>query len=325
MIAQHEVVPAQGNQGLLGDDLTQGRRFRRQDLKAAKQDDFPNDFCRTQMNAHPLVVHDLAARARPNFNAGIKTGGRHLNFGMTHDMATRHIRLVQSDQIQRNPLPPMRFGPVLPVDLERTHARFSLGRKHPHGLTFADRSGQRCPGYNNPVPLERKDPIDRQPKVAGLSRPAIGFKLPGNLLLQPVQALAGHRRDRQDGRVFKNGVNRQNLDFFPDLFNPLGADHIGFGNNEESLLDAQQVEKIEMLLGLGHHPIVRGNGKQHQVYALGAGQHIADKTLVTGHINDPDPLAVGQIQIGKAEINGDAPFLFLFEPVGIVPGQSLEQ
>ena len=80
-----------------------------------------------------------------------------------------------------------------------------------------------------------------------------------------------------------------------------------------------------MLLGLGHHAIVRGNGKQHQVYPLGAGQHIADKTLVTRHINNPGPLAARQIQIGKTEINGDAPFLFLFEPVGIVTGQGLEQ
>ena len=82
-------------------------------------------------------------------------------------MATSHIRLIQSDQIQRDPLPPMRFGHILPMDLERTHARFALRRKHADGLTFTDSSGQRGPGHNNTVPLKRKDPVDRQPKVAG--------------------------------------------------------------------------------------------------------------------------------------------------------------
>ena len=213
------------------------------------------------MNAHPLVIDDLASRAGPNFDTGIKTGGRHADFGMTHDMATGHIRLIQSGQIQRDPLSPMRFGRSLPVDLERTHPRFFLGWEDTDGLTGADRPGQRGPGHNNPMPFERKDPVNRQPEVAGPRGSGIRFKLPGNFFLQAIQALAGHRRNRQDGRVFKNGINRQNLDFFPDLFNPLGTHHIGFCNNEEPLLHAQQVEKIEMLLGLGHHPIVRSNGK----------------------------------------------------------------
>ena len=50
---------------------------------------------------------------------------------------------------------------------------------------------------------------------------------------------------------------------------------------------------------------------------MNAGQHVLYETLMAGDIDETD-LNLAEIQIGKAEVNGDAAFLLFGESVGIL-------
>jgi hypothetical protein len=46
---------------------------------------------------------------------------------------------------------------------------------------------------------------------------------------------------------------------------------------------------------------------------------------VAGHIDDADAVAAGEVEIGEAQLDGDAALLLLLEPVGVDAGQGPDQ
>ena len=62
--------------------------------------------------------------------------------------------------------------------------------------------------------------------------------------------------------------------------------------DEDAAPHAEQVQDVEVLLGLRHHAVVGGDGEQHEVDAVRAGEHVADEALVAGHVDDADARAV---------------------------------
>jgi hypothetical protein len=58
---------------------------------------------------------------------------------------------------------------------------------------------------------------------------------------------------------------------------------------------------------------------------VSAGEHVLDEAFMTGDINNPRRRSVGQIEVSEAEIDRNAALFFLFEPVGILPGQRFNQ
>ena len=84
-----------------------------------------------------------------------------------------------------------------------------------------------------------------------------------------------------------------------------------------------------MLAGLRLDRFIRCDHQQNQVYATDSRQHVADETLVAGDVDKTDSqnLAVRQrqLQVREPDVNGDAAALFLFQAVGVDPGESLYQ
>ena len=80
-----------------------------------------------------------------------------------------------------------------------------------------------------------------------------------------------------------------------------------------------------MLDGLGHDPLVRRHDEQHEVDAADARQHVADKFLVTGHVDDADIGAVRRLHVRETQFDRDAALLFFFQSVRVDAGQSLDQ
>jgi len=132
----------------------------------------------------------------------------------------------------------------------------------------------------------------------------------------------GHRDLR---RIFQHGAESQDVDFLADFGDAGRRYEIGLGDDEDRHLDAKQMNNVQVLLGLRHDAVVGGDGEEHQVDAVGARQHIFDKSLVPGHIDDARRRAVREIEMGKAEIDGYAALFLFFEPVGVQPGERLNQ
>ena len=128
------------------------------------------------------------------------------------------------------------------------------------------------------------------------------------------------------GRFFQKGSGHFLAHFLFDNVNP-------FLNRPDRLSvmtmmparDLQQIENLQMLMGLGHDPFVAVDHQQNQVDAADTGQHVVDEFFVAGNVNHPGMVAIGQVKRREAEVNGDAALLFFFEAVGLNAGQRLDQ
>ena len=77
----------------------------------------------------------------------------------------------------------------------------------------------------------------------------------------------------------------------------------------------------QMLAGLGHDAVIRGDYQQHEVDAVRAGQHGVHEALVPGDVDEADHAAVGLRPIGEAEVDGDAAGFFFRQAVCVGAGQ----
>src|SRR5262249_48640456 len=88
--------------------------------------------------------------------------------------------------------------------------------------------------------------------------------------------------------------------------------------------DAEQMQDVEMLLGLRHHAVVGGDGEEDEIHAVRAREHVADEALVAGHVDDAGALAVG-VEPGEAEVDRDAARLLLLEAHGVLAGERADE
>ena len=65
--------------------------------------------------------------------------------------------------------------------------------------------------------------------------------------------------------------------------------------------------------------------KKHEIDAVRAREHVADETLVPGHIDDADAGTVMKIEVREAQVDGDAPLLLLFQPICVLTGERLDE
>ena len=80
-----------------------------------------------------------------------------------------------------------------------------------------------------------------------------------------------------------------------------------------------------MLPRLGHDALVRGDDQQGEVDAADAGEHVLDEAFVARDVDDADLFAVGERQPGEAEVDGQPALLLLPQPVGVDPGQGVDE
>jgi len=80
-----------------------------------------------------------------------------------------------------------------------------------------------------------------------------------------------------------------------------------------------------MLTGLGHDTLICCDHHCHQINACGSGHHVSDKFLMTRNIHNADMPSGGQIQKRETQFYGNAPKLFLFEPVSVNAGQGFDE
>ena len=145
------------------------------------------------------------------------------------------------------------------------------------------------------------------------------------MLPQLGNALAGIGRNAHNGLILQKGAFDLLFHILPDHFHPFGIHHIGLGDDHQTLLDAQQGQNTQVLHRLGHKALVGSHYQHGKVDAAGTGQHIFNEFLMSGHIHDAGLGAVLPVQMGKAQLDGDAPFLFLLQAVGVNAGQRLDQ
>ncbi len=105
----------------------------------------------------------------------------------------------------------------------------------------------------------------------------------------------------------------------------VGIHQVGLGQRDHAARNPQQPADIEVLAGLRLDGFVGRDDEQHQVDAAHAGQHVLDEALVAGHVHEAQPQVGRQLQVGEAQVDGDAAALLFLQAVGVDAGQRLDQ
>src|SRR5207237_1954184 len=100
---------------------------------------------------------------------------------------------------------------------------------------------------------------------------------------------------------------------------------VGLRDNENCAFDAEEMKNIEMLFRLRHDAVVGSNREKCEIDTVRTRKHVADETLVPRHIDDARAASVGQIEMSKTEVDGDASLFLFFETVCILAGQGFDQ
>ncbi len=210
------------------------------------------------------------------------------------------------------------------MHLDRAHAHLVARRQHAQFVTDADLGAHRGPGDDDAVSFDDKRAIEREPEDTGGAARLETVELADDLRAQRVKAESGDRRDLDHRRAGERGAVCHQLDLVAHVAEARSVGQVGLGDHEDAPPGAEQMQNGQMLLGLRHHTIIGRDGEQHEVDAVRAGEHVADKALVTGDVNDTRPGLVGQREVGEAEIDRNPTLLFFLQAVGILPGERLD-
>ena len=148
---------------------------------------------------------------------------------------------------------------------------------------------------------------------------------PGEVFVERRHPCPAQRGDREHGRPLETGA-------FDQLLDPSGhrrhlrvVGEVDLGDHHRPRVHAEQVEDREMLAGLGHGTVVGRDDEQGVVDRGHPGQHVPDEAFVARHVHEPEHPSVGASVVCEPEIDAQAPRLLLRQPVGIDPGQCLDE
>ena len=211
------------------------------------------------------------------------------------------------------------------VHLHAAHAQAAARGIELDLLLLRDRAGNQRAGDHRAEAFHGEDAVDGQAEVAGgvLLRHRGGDAR--QFAAQFVQAGAGGGTHRHDGRAFQERAGDQLLHFQAHQSEDVGIHQIGLGERDDAARNAQQAADIEVLAGLRLDGFVGGDHEQHQVDAADAGQHVLDEALVAGNVDEAQAQGGRELQVGEAEVDGDAAALLFFQAVGVDAGERFDQ
>ena len=90
-------------------------------------------------------------------------------------------------------------------------------------------------------------------------------------------------------------------------------------------LDPEQPQNREMLVRLRARALVGVDHEQEEIDAGCAGDHRAHEALVSGNVDNGELGSIRQLERRVAEVDRDAAFLLLWEPVGVLARQRLDE
>src|SRR5579862_716062 len=111
--------------------------------------------------------------------------------------------------------------------------------------------------------LDDERAIQGKPEDAGGAACLKAVELADDLLAQLVEADASYRRHLDRRRASERRAVCQQLNLVAHIAKSRGVDEVRLGDYEDSPARAEQMQDVEMLLGLRHHAVVGCDGEQH--------------------------------------------------------------
>ena len=199
------------------------------------------------------------------------------------------------------------------VHLDGPHPHVAAGRLQPELVARADRPRPERPGDDGPDPDEREDAVDEEPRrevgPALLDvRRDFGERRPE--LVEPCPGDAADRDDRRAGNELASLLDRE--------LQRLLVDGVRLRDCDDAVVDPEEPEDREMLVGLRPRALRRVDDEQEEVDARGARDHRPDEPLVTRDVDERERRAVRELEGRVAEVDRDAAGTLLGQPVGVL-------
>ena len=177
-----------------------------------------------------------------------------------------------------------------------------------------DLSRNQGAGDDGSKSLDGEGAVNREPEIAA-RLPARDFRCRLNERLPEL----GESRTRRCAHRHNRGGREKRalhelLDLHADQFERIRIHEVAFRQSNHAARDAEQPADVKVLARLRLDGFVGGDDQQYQVDSRGAGQHVFDEALVTGHIDKAEAHTVF-FEEREAQIDGDASPLFFLEAV----------
>ena len=214
---------------------------------------------------------------------------------------------------------------LAPMHLDAAHAQPPPRGVQLHLLLPGDRARDQRAGGHRAEAFHRKHAVDGQAEMAGR---ILLRRLGGHArqrLPQFLQPRARYRADRHHGRAFQERAGHQFFHLGSHQRENVVIHQVGLGERDHAARNPEQPADIEVLAGLRLDGFVGRDDEQHQVDSAHAGEHVLDEALVAGHVHEAQPQSGRQLQVGEAQIDGDAAALLFLEAVRVDAGERLDQ
>jgi len=273
----------------------------------------------TQMNVHRGTIRNaFASREEPQSDVDAPRGDERLR--MRKPVAACHLGFLGAGKQQRTALPRAPHGGLAILCVDAAHSHRHPSRHHGEPIAYLDAACAHHAGHDRAAAGKREHAVDRQPKqpVLGVSAGGRGghrmqMRSQGN----DTRIVGGRCDERKLRRAAQGPLREQGRNLL--LYGPharLGHP-IDFRERHGPLRHPEELEDGEVLTRLGHDPIVRGNDQEGEIDPAGTRHHGVNQPLVAGHIDVSQYIAAGERRVGVAELDGDAAFPLLLEPIGI--------
>ena len=242
-----------------------------------------------------------------------------------HLLPTLDLVASETDQVHGDALTRFHRLALHPVDVEPAHPR-AIPAGHDHDLgSDLETSPQRCSGHHRSGAGQAENPIHSFAKRPVIHLPRAGrTRLGDQHAAKLVETTARDRGHRHDRCIGKRSRGEELLELFGGKLGQFVVHHVDLRQGHGSAGNTHESDHLEVLAGLGHDPLIRGNHEQGEVDPGGAGDHGVNQTLVARDIDEVELHVVGG-DLGKPEVDGDASIPFFGQSIAIGPGQGLHE
>ena len=319
---EHKAVSAKGGNGLVEADLDEGL--------LTGQQFFPvEEHCRGKMLCRPGVEADFCSVLE-----GARGAGEQLQLDIDqvrgHQSARHGDHIAALDEgplhglkVDRRALAGMNLLHLIIVNLQTSDLGLVLHRVDHDRVADTQLSGNTRSGYDGPEPAHAENAIHRQAKRA------IGAAGSTSTTSLARACRSSSRPSPVAAETLMMGLPSRNVPFkklghiFLNHLEPIGIIHeIDFREDDQPLFHPKQFADLHVFPRLGHDPFIGRNHQGDKIDAGGSGDHVLHKALMARNIDDSQTVPTRKVHVGKAQLDGDAAQLFLFEAVGVDARQS---
>jgi hypothetical protein len=258
------------------------------------------------------VGNGLCALQQANADVEIAARG---NRGREQYVARFDLRGFDTSEVEGGAPPGVGDLDGATMVLYATHTR-TQARRGVQNVARANLPTPQRPRHNYAYALEHERAIHGQPRQI-IPAPVDRISDQCVQCQQQVSDALSGRAAHLDQRSTDVALIQQVLDLQGGQLHGLLIYGIDFRERDDPLLYTKDPQDIEVLAGLGHDPVIGGDDEQEGVDPCRPRDHVLDEALVARHVDQAGPPSARKVKLRVPWHDGDAPAVFLFQPVGI--------